>query len=72
MFQSSLDANLLGSIMETLSTCLDHDPDILSEVKEYILGLQKVPRFGTVVLLMTKHEREIVNAIWNKLHIPSL
>jgi hypothetical protein len=38
-----------------------------STIKEYMLSLGKVPRFGMVVLLMNRKEKELLKTVQDKL-----
>ncbi|EMD39752.1 hypothetical protein CERSUDRAFT_112038 [Gelatoporia subvermispora B] len=79
LFQSSLDASLLSSILSTFLTILHSPPvnangepdptlsaeDIRVRVRAYLVWLARVPRFGTVVLFMSKEERGLVQDVWS-------
>ena len=45
----------------------DCAPEVQSIMKEYAISLTRVPRFGTVVLFMSRDERALVQGVWNVL-----
>ncbi|OCH92602.1 TPR-like protein, partial [Obba rivulosa] len=79
LFQSSLDASLLSSILSTFLSILrsspinavgEADPTLSAEdmrvrVRAYLVWLARVPRFGTVVLFMSPDERRLVQDVWS-------
>ena len=70
MFQSSLEAATLVLLLQTLRDVLletNSDSSIRTLVREYLLHLSRVPRFGTTIMLLSKDEREMVREIWGLL-----
>ena len=68
MFQSSLEAPLLAGIVGTLHDLLRTE-DLVDQgerehMRQYMIGLTKVKRFGTVVLFMSGAEQEEVKEVW--------
>ncbi|KAI0920035.1 hypothetical protein AcV7_006045 [Taiwanofungus camphoratus] len=67
LFQSSLEASLLSSLLATfldVLRALDGQEQVKALVKAYMLNLARVPRFSTVVLFMSPSERVLVKDIW--------
>ncbi|PCH40316.1 TPR-like protein [Wolfiporia cocos MD-104 SS10] len=69
LFQSSLDATLLGSMLHTFRDVLtaggaDGDA-VRAQVCAYLTSLARVPRFGTVLLFMSAEERKLAREVWH-------
>ena len=71
VFKTSLEAPLLVSILETFKATLESAPqgDVKETVKTYLLSFARVPRFGTVVLFMSKDERTLVEQVWSEVSV---
>ncbi|TFY52884.1 hypothetical protein EVJ58_g9759 [Rhodofomes roseus] len=69
LFQSSLEAPLLTSIVDTLRDVLTAQPDekTRERVREYMIGLSCVQRFSTVVLFMSAGEKQSAKEVWQLL-----
>ncbi|KAI0655501.1 hypothetical protein C8Q70DRAFT_1020499 [Cubamyces menziesii] len=68
LFKTSLDPSILAAILHSLRVALEAapgDPETLRVVRAYMVNLPRVPRFGTVSLMMSMVEREDAQAIWN-------
>ena len=55
------------SILETFKAVLGNAPEIETKesVKTYLLNMARVPRFTTVVLFMSKAEKQLVKEVWD-------
>ncbi|KAF9235174.1 hypothetical protein BU15DRAFT_78271 [Melanogaster broomeanus] len=73
LFQVSLEPELLKSILHTLRATLEQSPDsdTRNVVREYLLAFTKVQRFGTVMLFMDKHERQLLELLREKVNSSS-
>ena len=69
MFKTSLEPSLLVVLLETFLTTLSQNPSSGDRVREYMDALVNVPRFSTVVLLLTKREKDSVRQIWDALGV---
>ncbi|KAH9829630.1 uncharacterized protein C8Q71DRAFT_863017 [Rhodofomes roseus] len=69
LFQSSLEAPLLTSIVDTLRDVLTAHPEekTRERVREYMIGLSRVQRFSTVVLFMSVGEKQSAKEAWQLL-----
>jgi hypothetical protein len=69
MFQTSLEPPLLSSLLDVLLSALrsDNSSKVQAAVRSYMLGLETVPRFNTVVLFMNKQEKAAAKEIWESL-----
>jgi hypothetical protein len=45
------------------------DPEVKQRVLAYMDSFAKVPRFGTVVLFLSKAEKEVAKRVWDLLGI---
>ncbi|KIM78520.1 hypothetical protein PILCRDRAFT_591682 [Piloderma croceum F 1598] len=72
-FQTSLDPSLLVSILDTFLAVLhnitDPEDDNRARMRQYMAMFSKVPRFSTVVLLMSKKEKEKAKEVWDKMGV---
>ncbi|OBZ71398.1 RNA polymerase II-associated protein 3 [Grifola frondosa] len=70
LFQTSLDASLLASFLQVFRAVLvahPQDTERRAKVHTYMLHLARVPRFATVLLLLSRTERADVEAVWSTL-----
>ena len=67
MFKTSLEAPLLVSMLETFKYILENNSgrDVKESVKTYLLNMARVPRFTTIVLFMSKDEKQLVKEVWD-------
>ncbi|KAG2060663.1 TPR-like protein, partial [Suillus hirtellus] len=64
MFQASLEPVLLSSILQHFARVIDLQIATPSDVREYLVSLSKVQRFGTIMLFMDKEEKMLLNRLW--------
>ena len=73
LFQTSLDPSLLVSILNTflavLKNITDPEDDNRARMRQYMAMFSKVSRFSTVVLLMSKEEKERAKEVWDKMGV---
>lgn len=58
---------MLVSIMETFLATLDvkkADLRIKSTIREYMENFARIPRFNTLVLLLSKSEKALATSVW--------
>lgn len=70
LFKTSLDASILAAILHSLRVALTDTPEDserIRVVRAYMVNMPRVPRFGTVSLMMSSEEREDAQAIWDLL-----
>lgn len=70
LFKTSLEAGILGPILHTLHEALlaaTHDDERKKVVRGYMTNLPRVPRFGTVALMLSEGERGEARAVWSAL-----
>ncbi len=68
LFKTSLETSFLMSILQTFGGVLHEYPDSLelrAAVKDYMIRFPQVPRFSTVVLLMSPQEKAVVQSLWD-------
>ncbi|KAF8440949.1 hypothetical protein L210DRAFT_3447895 [Boletus edulis BED1] len=70
LFQASLEPQLLKSILHTFQAMLEQDSasDTRNGVRDYLLALTKVQRFGTVMLFMDQQERRLLELLHEKVN----
>ncbi|OAX39891.1 TPR-like protein [Rhizopogon vinicolor AM-OR11-026] len=66
MFQASLDPALLSSMLQHFERVIDQQIAVPSDVREYMVSLSRVQRFGTIMLFMSKDEKILLNRLWEK------
>ncbi|KAG1797849.1 uncharacterized protein HD556DRAFT_1355429 [Suillus plorans] len=64
MFQASLEPVLLSSILQHFARVIDLQIAAPSDVREYLVSLSKVQRFGTIMLFMNKKEKILLKGLW--------
>ncbi|KAG2144170.1 uncharacterized protein EDB93DRAFT_1154165 [Suillus bovinus] len=64
MFQASLEPVLLSSILHHFERVIDLQIAAPSDVREYLVSLSKVQRFGTIMLFMNKEEKMLLKKLW--------
>ncbi|KAI0671049.1 hypothetical protein C8Q78DRAFT_1033682 [Trametes maxima] len=70
LFKMSLDAAILAAILHSLRVALavaPKDPERLKVVRAYMVNIPRIPRFGTVSLMMSGSERVDAQAVWDML-----
>ncbi len=70
LFQASMEASSLVSLLQTFREVLQQTPqgpDTVKAVKDYMLNLARVPRFTTAVLFLSPEERRLVENIWERI-----
>ncbi|KAI0643060.1 hypothetical protein C8Q79DRAFT_1095705 [Trametes meyenii] len=68
LFKMSLDARILAAILHSLRIALvaaPKDPELLKVARAYMVNIPRIPRFGTVSLMMSGPERSDAQAIWD-------
>ncbi|KAG1880705.1 hypothetical protein C8R48DRAFT_573161, partial [Suillus tomentosus] len=63
MFQASLEPVLLSSILQHFARVIDLQIAAPSDVREYLVSLSKVQRFGTIMLFMNKEEKILLKGL---------
>jgi hypothetical protein len=66
MFQASLEPALLSSMLQHFERVIDQQIAAPNDVREYMIYLSRVQRFGTVMLFMSKDEKMLLNRLWEK------
>lgn len=64
LFQASLEPVLLASILQHFRRVIDLQIAAPDDVREYLVSLSKVKRFGTIMLLMNKDEKILLKGLW--------
>ncbi|KAG2034856.1 hypothetical protein BDR03DRAFT_575962 [Suillus americanus] len=64
MFQASLEPVLLSSILQHFERLIDLQIAAPDDVREYLVSLSKVQRFGTIMLFMNKDEKMLLKRLW--------
>jgi hypothetical protein len=64
MFQASLEPVLLSSILQHFERVIDIQIAAPDDVREYLVSLSKVQRFGTIMLFMNKDEKMLLKRLW--------
>ncbi|KAG1879216.1 hypothetical protein F4604DRAFT_1753628 [Suillus subluteus] len=64
MFQASLEPVLLSSILQHFERVIDLQIATPDNVREYLVSLSKVQRFGTIMLFMDKDEKMLLKRLW--------
>jgi hypothetical protein len=64
MFQASLEPVLLSSILQHFKQVIDLQIAAPDDVRNYLVSLSKVQRFGTIMLFMNKDEKIILKGLW--------
>lgn len=70
LFKTSLDASILAAILHSLRVALSGSPgdaERLKVVRAYMVNMPRVPRFGTVSLMMSSEELADAQAVWDML-----
>lgn len=70
LFQTSLEAETLASIIETLAAALDgaaSQPDLRRWVHAYTDSIARVPRFQTLILFMSAEEKTAARGLLSAL-----
>ncbi|KAL1950131.1 hypothetical protein VTO73DRAFT_5254 [Trametes versicolor] len=70
LFKTSLDASTLAAILHSLRVALSGSPgdaERLKVVRAYMVNMPRVPRFGTVSLMMSSEELADAQAVWDML-----
>jgi hypothetical protein len=67
--KTSLEPALLVSILEVFLIVLSSLPAVeeKAQIREYLDGLAKVPRFPTLVLFLSGKEKAMTKEMWRKL-----
>ncbi|KAI0768962.1 hypothetical protein BD413DRAFT_478204, partial [Trametes elegans] len=68
LFKTSLDASILAAVLHSLRVAIaaaPEDEERLKVVRAYMVNLPRVPRFGTVSLMMSAEELGEAQAIWD-------
>jgi hypothetical protein len=66
MFQASLEPALLSSMLQHFERVIDQQIAASGDVREYMVSLSRVQRFGTIMLFMSKGEKMLLNRLWEK------
>jgi len=69
LFQTSLEPPVLILLLQTFLATLDQNPSQRDGVREYMDGLANVPRFSTVLLLLTNPEKDCARRVWEKVGV---
>ncbi|KAG1743249.1 uncharacterized protein EDB91DRAFT_1247329 [Suillus paluster] len=64
MFQASLEPVLLSSMLQHFERVIDQHIAAPADVREYLVSLSKVQRFGTIMLFMNKDEKTLLKRLW--------
>ncbi|KAG2115457.1 hypothetical protein DEU56DRAFT_841106 [Suillus clintonianus] len=64
MFQASLEPILLSSILQHFERVIDQQIAAPGDVRQYLVSLSKVQRFGTIMLFMNKDEKMLLKELW--------
>ncbi|KAG0704776.1 hypothetical protein DFH29DRAFT_1034785, partial [Suillus ampliporus] len=64
MFQASLEPILLSSMLQHFERVIGQQIAAPGDVREYLVSLSKVQRFGTIILFMDKDEKKLLNRLW--------
>lgn len=70
--QTSLEPTLLISILDVFYTLLSAhlaDAELKQRVLEYMQNFARIPRFGTLVLFLSKPEKEVARGVWGLLGV---
>ncbi|KAF8648972.1 hypothetical protein AX16_006086 [Volvariella volvacea WC 439] len=67
MFKTSLEAGLLASMLTTMLLRVKVHPNDAPIIREIMNQLSRVPRFETVVLFLSRAEKEVANEVWRSL-----
>ena len=70
LFKTSLEAEILASILHSLRTGLGSAPEDEERarvVRAYMVNLPRVPRFNTVTMMMSSDELADAQVIWDLL-----
>jgi len=62
--KSSLEASMLVSILETFLAILDRDSGVKTIVQEYMESFERISRFNTLVLLLSRSEKALAKSVW--------
>jgi len=62
-------ASILQTFLALRELAVPYDQKFSHWVKEYMSQLARVPRFDTVLLFMSKEERQVVKAVWDWLGV---
>ena len=58
---------MLASILDVFLAVLN--ANTRDKIKEYMANLARIPRFGTLVLFLSKQEKEVARDIWRGLNV---
>ena len=64
VFKISLDTSLLSSLLETFHALLRSGVDPQT-VKPYLANLPRVSRWKTLIMFLSRTEKEVVKEIWD-------
>ena len=70
LFKTSIDPSILAAIVHTLHQAFVAAPEDVERakvVRAYMVNLPRVPRFGTVSMMMNDSERAEAHAVWDML-----
>lgn len=74
LFKTSLEADLLFSILQTFSSVLKDDLDrhAKPEVREYLTWFKEVPRFSTVSMFLNAQQKEVARHVCAAVDAPGI
>jgi hypothetical protein len=64
LFKSSLEADILTSMLQAFQDALTRDPHQKAVVLEYLVQLGRTARFDTVTLFLSEGEKKVARAVW--------
>lgn len=61
-----MEPALLSSMLQHFERVIDQQIAAPDDVREYMVSLSGVQRFGTIMLFMSKDEKMLLNRLWEK------
>ncbi|GLB45501.1 putative rna polymerase ii-associated protein 3 [Lyophyllum shimeji] len=69
LFKTSLEPQLLISILQVFREVLRRSPNAAVTVREYLDAFARVERFGTIVLFLSREEKAVARDVWEALGV---
>jgi hypothetical protein len=67
LFKTSLEPDLLVDVLQVFREQIHDGRKPI--VREYLENFARVPRFGTVVLFLSRKEKDIAKEVWGRLGV---
>ncbi|KAF9496836.1 TPR-like protein [Pleurotus eryngii] len=66
LFKTSLEPPLLVSIFEMFQSIESQSSEVIAQIRQYLDAFVQVPRLSTIILFLTKAEKELIRGVCEK------